>query len=475
MSQDRLSVPPLSIPDIESIEQTAFRLLDEVGIRLHHPTAIENLCGLGCRVEKDRVFIPRDAAIWGLNHIRPFPLFHRRDGTPAFKLGDGRLRFHNSGGIPFALDPDTGQRGNALIKDVEQATRMMDALPHVEVVLPLFAPQDVHPELLAVASTDILFRNTGKPVGTAPVDKPAYVSYLVEMAAACCGGKDMLMEKPWVFIPVSPVSPLIFTHDVTQSIMEVVSSGIPLMPLPAPALGATGPITLAGSLAQQHAELLACFLIAATARDGAKVLYSSRINPMDMRTATSSWGGPEVGMAGACAAQLAHRLGLSCDTYGLCTNAMLPDAQFGFQRFANALLPALSGADILSGVGSLDSGLAGSLAVAVMDNEIIDMIKHLLNTPSVTHETLALDLMKTVIPRDGVFLSELHTVQQMRKGALWHPGLTGQSVDKEIDFSKRAGAKANELLKTHTVDPLPESILKELDRIMEKARRELVK
>ena len=458
-----------------AIEETAFLLLETVGISLQHREAVDNLTAMGCRMEKERVFIPREAALWGIGHVRPFSAFHRRDGASAFTLGGSEIRFHNSGGIPFAVDPDTGQRRNATLKDVRQASRLLDCLQHVDMVLPLFAPQDVHPELLAVASTDIILRNTQKPVGTAPVDKPAYVPYLVEMAAACCGGMDSLKARPWIVIPVSPVSPLIFTHDVTESMMAVAASGVPLVPLPAPAMGATGPITMAGVLAQQHAELLACYLIAATAKEGAWVSYSSRTNPLDMRTATSSWGGPEVGMAGACAAQLAHRIGLYCNTYGLCTNAMLPDAQSGFQRLVNALLPALSGADMLSGIGSLDSGLAGSLAVAVMDNEIIDMMKHLLRRPAVTPESLAFDLMKTVIPRDGVFLAEMHTVEHLRKGALWKPLLTGQHTPKHTAFSERANAAAKEILKTHTVPPLQDDVLKELDAILEKAGRELVK
>ena len=35
------------------------------------------------------------------------------------------------------------------------------------------------------------------------------------------------------------------------------------------------------------------------ANPGAQVTYCSRINPVDPRTAISSWGGPEIGMAGA--------------------------------------------------------------------------------------------------------------------------------------------------------------------------------
>jgi len=76
--------------------------------------------------------------------------------------------------------------------------------------------------------------------------------------------------------------------------MAVARSGAPFHSLPAPTLGGTGPVTMAGALAQQHAEVLASFVIAAAARPGAPVVYCSRISSIDLRTAVSSWGMPEV-------------------------------------------------------------------------------------------------------------------------------------------------------------------------------------
>ncbi|MFC2036549.1 trimethylamine methyltransferase family protein [Chloroflexota bacterium] len=241
------------------------------------------------------------------------------------------------------------------------------------------------------------------------------------MAAACCGGMAAFRRRPTMYLSVSPVSPLIFTEDVTGAIMAVAQSGAPFLPLPAPSLGATGPVTMAGALAQQHAETLASYVIAATARPGVPVMYCSRISAIDPRTAVSSWGGPEVGMTGAAAAQLAHRLGLPCDSYGLATGSPWLDPQFAYERMANALVPALAGVDILSGVGSTENVMIAGLEIAVMDDEIISLIKRIVAGCEVNEATLAFDVMKEVIPRDGIFLGEMHTVRQMRKGALVDP------------------------------------------------------
>jgi trimethylamine--corrinoid protein Co-methyltransferase len=235
---------------------------------------------------------------------------------------------------------------------------------------------------------------------------------------------------------------------------------------------------MAGSLAQQHAEVLASLVIAAVTRPGAPVAYSSRISPIDLRTAVSSWGGPEVGMTGAFAGQLAHRLGLPCDSYGLSTSSTLLDAQFAYERLTNAFVPALAGVDILSGVGTTDSGMAGGFEIAVIDNEMISLLKHIATGCRVDDDTLAFDVTRDVVLSNAVFLSEEHTVRHMKEGALWIPGISARPSTGDATVESivaRARSRATEILQTHQVTPLPEDVSQHLDDIVGRARRELVR
>jgi trimethylamine--corrinoid protein Co-methyltransferase len=343
----------------------------------------------------------------------------------------------------------------------------------VDALTPLFGPQDVSPELIFVESTAAMLRNTRKPVSAAAIDNPRDVPYLIEMAAACCGGRESFRQRPTMSISISPVSPLRFSEDIASAIIAVAQSGAPFHPLPAPSMGATGPVTMAGILAQQHAEVLASLVVAAAAKPGVPTAYCSRISPIDLRTATSTWGGPEVGMSGACAGQLAHRLGLPCDCYGFATSSPTLDPQFAYERLANALVPALSGVDILSGVG-MGCGLVGGFEIAVIDDELIGLIRHIVAGCEVDEETLAYDVMATVIPRDGVFLGEKHTVREMRRGSLWIPelGVRG-AAGEEGDVVTRARQRAREILSTHQVEPLPDDVSRHLDEILQRARRDL--
>jgi trimethylamine--corrinoid protein Co-methyltransferase len=467
----------LTDDDLHAIEDTAYRLLEEVGVSLQHERAREMLAGLGCMIRRDRVHIPADVAAWALDNVTPHTKFYNVDGSHAFSLESQGLRFHNSGGLPFTYDLESGQRRRATRQDIADMSRLLDALPNVDVVIPMYSARDVPPELLTVASTDAMLRHTRKPFSASAIDRPQDVPYVVEMAAACCGGMDAYLAHPTMTISVSPVSPLRFTEDITETIIAVAESGTPFNPLPAPSLGATGPITMAGILAQQHAETLASFVIAAAVRPGLPVTYCSRISPIDLRSAVSSWGGPEVGITGACAGQLAHRLGLPCDAYGFATSARTMDAQSAYERLANALVPALGGVDLLSGVASVDSLMVGALDVAAIDNELIGLLKHIARGCPVGEETLAFDVMQEVIPRDGVFLGERHTVEQIRKGAIWLPtvGDRASSPDSVGEgVIARARARAQEILSTHQVDPLPDDVTEHLDDIVKRAWRESV-
>jgi trimethylamine:corrinoid methyltransferase-like protein len=112
----------------------------------------------------------------------------------------------------------------------------------------------------------------------------------------------------------------------------------------------------------------------------------------------------------------------------------------------------------------------------VIDDELIGLIQHIVAGPQVNEATLAYDVMAEVIPRDGVFLGEMHTVRHMRQGALWIPQLSarGGATATEDGLMAKARVRAREILRRHQVEPLPEDVSRHLDEILARARRELI-
>ena len=153
--------------------------------------------------------------------------------------------------------------------------------------------------------------------------------------------------------------------------------GLPFGPLPCPQVGATAPMTLAGALALQNAENLAAIVLAQLVRPGLPIIYCGRLAVMDMRTIAPLWGNPETGLISAATVQLGHRYGLPVNVYGLCTTAYDLDMQNGYERAINAALPALAGADELSGIGEMGGGVLSCPAQMVIDDEIAGAVQRL--------------------------------------------------------------------------------------------------
>ncbi len=156
--------------------------------------------------------------------------------------------------------------------------------------------------------------------------------------------------------------------------MEIARLGIAFAPLPCPTAGTTAPFSIAGAITQQNAEVLAALVLAELVQPGLPIIYCGRLAMMEPRTGLSVWGGVEMGMASAGTVQIGHRYGLPVNVYGFSTNAHSLDVQDGFERALNAAIPALAGADELSGIGEMEAGVMGSYAQMVADNEFAGSI-----------------------------------------------------------------------------------------------------
>jgi trimethylamine--corrinoid protein Co-methyltransferase len=236
--------------------------------------------------------------------------------------------------------------------------------------------------------------------------------------------------------------------------------GLPLGSLPCPIMGATSPMSIAGGLAQQNAEVLASIVLAQLARPGLPIFYCGRLSAMNMRTGLSVWGSPEIGLIGVGTVELGHYYGLPVNVYGLCTDAHSPNIQSGYERMLNALLPALAGADEISGVGEVWGGMVSSLAQMVIDDEILDYVKRARRGFETDPESLAVDVILKAMEGARNFLGQKHTVKFMRQGEVLQTRLARREGWAEWENSGRQGVvdraaeRAAELIATHQAPPL---------------------
>jgi trimethylamine--corrinoid protein Co-methyltransferase len=83
------------------------------------------------------------------------------------------------------------------------------------------------------------------------------------------------------------------------------------------------------------------------------------------------------------------------------------------------ILAAMAGASLLIGIGGLETGLTFDFGQAVLDDEIVRMIKYLKQGIEVKAETLSVDLIHE-IGHSGNYLSHDTTLLKMKSMSQTH-------------------------------------------------------
>ena len=178
-------------------------------------------------------------------------------------------------------------------------------------------------------------------------------------------------------------------------------------------------------------------------------------------------------MISAAGVQLAREYyGIPVTMHGPATDALIYDGQSMIEKAMNALLPALVGANAITGAGMLEHCFAVSFIQLVIDSDIFGMVLEAVRGPTITKEAIGLDAIRRAGP-GGDFLTDAHTLEYMRD-AYFRP-MTFNRVDRKTwesegskDIIENARERVKGLLATHKAEPLDESVLKELRLIVEK-------
>jgi trimethylamine--corrinoid protein Co-methyltransferase len=234
------------------------------------------------------------------------------------------------------------------------------------------------------------------------------------MASVIAGGDEALKKRPNIFTTCNVISPLEYMVEQTEGLIEYAKMGLPVDIASEPQCGATSPVTLAGTLAQQTAEILGMVVIAQLVNPGAPVLMGTVGAAMDLKNGMIALGGVEAAMINVAHAQIAQFYQIPSRGTGSNTESKLLDMQAGYEKTITLLLPALAGINMIFYPGTMDHALTVSLESLLIDHEICGMIDRIINGISVTEETLGLEVIDKVGP-GGHFLNQKHTMKHLKK------------------------------------------------------------
>ncbi|MEM2122447.1 MAG: trimethylamine methyltransferase family protein [Candidatus Bathyarchaeia archaeon] len=462
---------------IYNLHITSLNILEQIGVVMDDDAALKLMGDSGAEVNyKDRIVkIPQHLVLEALGKIpRNITLYGRNSRNDVTLTRD--MLYNGSANNAIAVLDFNGERRPAKFKDLEDFTRLQDALENIHIMsTPITAFSDVPPKGVYKKCYEGVVRNTEKHVIN-QADGAKEVRDEARMAAAVMDAElEEVGKKPIFSVIADLAPPLKYPKTIVEIIMECAKYRIPILLESDPYAGGTAPITTAGILLQQNAEILAGITLAELTKPGTPIIYTCAPMILDMRLGVASLGAPERGVYHVAAAQLCRYYGIPlCGVAGT-TDSKIVDVQAGYEKAISYLMAALSGVNIItSHTGTLESVLTISYEQSVIDDEIYGMVFRILRGGDISDESLheAFEVIGKVGPLGSHYLSQEHTRRYFSLEE-WLPKVSDRNkwdawVKKGMKSAlKLAREKAEKILKEHRPEPLPRDTLEEITRIAE--------
>jgi trimethylamine--corrinoid protein Co-methyltransferase len=464
----------LSDEQIQEIKKTALSILWDTGVQVKAPQALELLGKAGAVVDEESMIcrIPSSVVEEALRRAPSSFTIYARNPDHNVEVSTEALHIEPMIGRLNCFDYRSGKTHRTTLQDVADLVKLADALPcyhllHSGAIMPQI-------EGVPIRATHVYgyresVRNSVKPIKATSRER-IMAEDCLRMVAVIAGGEQALREKPYTFTTDNPVAPLLHDKDQVEGALEYARYGLPIDVTSEPQAGATSPVTLAGLLAQQTAEVISGITIIQLANPANPVWYGTCGSIMDMRVGRIAIGAVEMGLINVASAQIAHSYGIPCRGTASATDSKILDFQAGYEMTLVLAMAALGGVNKIFYPGTMEGALTVSKEGLVLDGEIIDSIYRVLRGVQVDELTLAKGVIHTVGP-GGHFLKQRHTMQFLRAEHFLPLLASRQTRERWEQAGSRsmvdqAQGRVEQLLAEHTVEALPASMEAELERII---------
>ena len=304
----------LSKGDIESIHEASLQVLEEAGVMVKNQVALGLLNETGCTVDENMVRIPSGIVEESLKKAPSSFELHSREGGTRRKVGDDNVIYNPGSAAIYFIDRETGEMRRANAKDFKELVRLTDALEHIHAQSTAMVPADVPEGISDLYRLYVILKNSTKPIVTGAFTKEGLID-MKRMLEAVVGSPEELARAPRAIFDCCPSSPLMWSDVTCQNLIDCAEHGIPAEIIPAPQMGATSPVSIAGTLVEANAEFLSGVVISQLAKPGSPVIYGGSPSAFDMRYCTARLGAVEAVMAACASAQIGKHYGVPTHGY----------------------------------------------------------------------------------------------------------------------------------------------------------------
>lgn len=466
----------LSEPEIDRIHSTALDILRNVGVKIASDEARKMLREAGAEVDDKTTLVnfPENLVESSIKLVPQTVIYGARTEDQDITLEpDSEVHSRPITGAEGFIDLNTREYRQATTQDSINWIRLGDALDNISYCTGLY-PLDVKPEIRDIHVARLLLENTEKHIELQPYSVKN-LEYIIKLALTV-QSKEELKKRPLISVLTSATSPLQYAEYAYDIVSLSGEYGVPVEINSMAIGGATAPVTLAGEIALIHAELLMIATIAQLTNPGSPLIYRPLPMILDMQSGNALEGCAENAIMSAALVQLAKKRcnNMPTNMFGQVTDALLPDSQSMIERSFNTILPALAGANIVSGAGHVEHCYTGDLIQLVTDDDLIGMELRALKGIEINGDTLGLGAIKRIGP-GGNFLADQHTLKYFRDEYFVPKTFNRFARDTwrsegGKDSSKSANERARNLLEKHEVPKLASDVVNEISSIVEDAK-----
>jgi len=441
----------LTKKDSSQIYQAAIDILRLVGMQVMDDDTRKLLGNAGCREnDEGRLLFNEELVQEALSSVPGRMVIYDRNGKVAVDTADAVPRFSPGLNCINVLDYKTREHRLCLLKDIVEAARLCESLPNIDLAAGLGNPGDIPASEQAMETVKALVAGTFKPLAFIAHDE-VEDEHIWNYLSGVAGGWEALASKPFALDLTGPFSPLGLGEEACRRLRFAARNRLPVVCYPALLPGASGPVTLAGALAQSSAEILAGIVVHQLEGPGAPVISGSAILPMDLLSGNIVYGSPEYILACLGAVDFFSDIGVPAWFGAGCSDAHTVDAQAAAEAGMSLQTAVLSGTSFIHNLGYLSAGKTGSLEMLVLCDELAGMARRFAAGIAVEEETLAVEVTRRAY-KDRSFLMDEHTFKHMRT-AIRKPSLFKRTSMEEWKGSgtdsvqKRTRERLMDLLK----------------------------
>lgn len=424
--------------EVEKIHEASLYVLSKAGVKFQNEYAREVFQKHGAKVVENKVFISESLLNQALYSIpKSFVLYGREQGNNV-TIGQGNPVLASASGPVYVRKGQV--KYLAQDEDFINFIKLSETSEVLNVTNYIMVePQDVMPEKRKLHQVAACLKFSAKPlIGITMGEGVTRQAFDLVKRFYGEWSENRLLGI------ISPISPLVYDQHMINHIIDYAKEDQPILIASCSLPGATSPVSVAGTLVIDNAEVLAGIVLSQLIKPGLPVIYGNTSTACDLRYAAPAIGSPETALVTMAVAELSDFYGIPCRSGGCLTDAKTADVQAGLESMMTIMPSFMCGVDfILQSCGILESFNTLSYEKFIIDEQILDMVKRLTQGFEINDHLLGLEVIEKLGPGAN-FMDNQHTADYFRQEQyipklLSREGFTQWQNNGSLTLEEKAG------------------------------------